>query len=74
MRGTVVASRRRVSTEIGRDRHGEALGDPLAGFAAEGEGNVALNVDEALGAAGGGLHDPRQAFGEGAPRAAALSA
>ena len=36
--------------------------------------NVALNVDEALGAPGGGLHNPRKALGEGALRATGLSA
>ncbi|GAA4246852.1 hypothetical protein GCM10022293_00070 [Azospirillum formosense] len=67
MRGAVVASHRRVSAETGR--HAEALDKPPPSFAAQGEGNVALNIDEALGAPGGGLHNPRQALGEGVLRA-----
>lgn len=59
---------------VGRDRHGEALDESPAGLAAQGEGNVALNINEALGAPGGGLYNPRQPLGEGALRATGLSA
>jgi len=67
-------SNREPQESVGGNRHGQAVSQPPAGFAAQGQGDVALNVGEALGAAGGWPDDTRQALGEGALWATGLHA
>jgi hypothetical protein len=58
---------------VGAGRHGEACREPRPSLAAQSEGELALDVGEALATLGGTMGDAGQPLGEGPSRAGRLS-